>query len=98
MKLSDEKLYGLVDAVEMATGRRPHLSTCLRWSSKPKHGIRLETICLGGRRLTSPGAVTRYMEAVTQAKDGCVQAPPITPRQQDRLADRAAKLLAERVG
>lgn len=97
MKLTDEKLYPLVDAVEMATGRRPHLSTCLRWASRGTCGIRLETTVLGGRRLTSPGAVERYMVAVTAAKDGAVAPAVSTPKQQQRAAERSAAKLAKRL-
>jgi len=68
--LHDENLFSLVDAVEKATGRRPHLSTVLRWASRGSEGIRLDTVLLGGRRLTSPEAVRRFAIAVTLAKDG----------------------------
>ena len=98
LTLADEKLEPLVDAVEMATGRRPHLSTCLRWSKKGSHGVRLETRVLGGRRLTSIGAVHRYIEAVTAAKDGSLPPAVETPKQAERAAQRAAKRLAARVG
>ena len=53
----DEKLMPLVDAVDRATGRRPHLSTVLRWCTKGN--VRLESRILGGRRLTSVDAVLR---------------------------------------
>ena len=93
----DEKLMPLVDAVDRATGRRPHLSTVLRWCTKGSGGVRLESRILGGRRLTSVDAVLRYIEASTFARDGQT-APVTTPRQQTLAANRAAKKLAARVG
>ncbi len=95
--LQNESLFSLVDAVEKATGRRPHLSTVLRWCTKPKMGIRLESVVLGGRRLTSPIAVLRYMSAVTEAKDGPSSFATATPRQATLAAERSAKKLRERL-
>lgn len=98
-KLTDEKLYQLVEAVEKATGQRPHLSTCIRWCTRGCHGVKLESRVLGGtKRLTSEQAVLRFMDAVTAAKDGSVASDTPTPRQQATAANRAAKRLAERVG
>lgn len=93
----DELLLPLVEAVHKATGRRPHLSTVIRWCTKGSHGVRMESRMLGGRRLTSPEAVLRYTEALTKARDGEVVKPFITPRQQTAAAERAAKRLANRL-
>lgn len=99
VKLTDEKLLPLVEAVEKATGQRPHLSTCIRWCTRGCYGIKLESRVLGGKnRLTSEQAVLRFMDAVTAAKDGIVPTPTMTPRQQTLAANRAAKRLTERVG
>lgn len=98
MKASDEQLLPLVPAVEEATkGYRPHLSTVLRWCTRGSRGVRLESVVLGGRRLTSVAAVRRYMEATTAAAD-CATVPSESPKQADRRAKRAAELLAARVG
>lgn len=97
LNLTNEKLLPLVDAVTSATGRRPHLSTCLRWASKGSQGIKLETVVLGGRRLTSPDAVQRYIHAVTERKDGAIVSPTFSPRQSEQAAQRSAKKLAERL-
>lgn len=96
-KLTDEKLHSLVDATENVTGRRPHLSTVIRWAIKPKYGIRLETIILGGRRLTSEQAIVRYMEAITAAKDGSVSVPPRSPAAEIKAAQRSADALKKRL-
>jgi Protein of unknown function (DUF1580) len=94
----DEKLLPLVDAVQAATGRRPHLSTVLRWCQRGCHGIRLESRMLGGRRLTSLDAVNRYVDAVTAFKDGSTSIPIETPKQAATRAKRSADKLAKIVG
>ena len=95
--MTNESLLPLVDAVEQATGRRPHLSTCLRWCTRGSRGVRLESRVLGGRRLTSIPAVHRYMDATTAASVGGSVAPVATPHQQAVAADRDAKNLAKRL-
>jgi len=95
--MTNESLLPLVDAVEQATGRRPHLSTCLRWCTRGSRGVRLESRVLGGRRLTSVPAVIRYMDATTNASVGGMVKPIATPRQQDVAAQRDAKKLASRL-
>jgi hypothetical protein len=97
IELLNEQLFPLVQAVEKATGRRVHLCTCLRWGSKGSVGVRLETVVLGGRRLTSPEAVLRYMHAVTEIKDGTAVTTAISPRQNERAAAKSAKKLADRL-
>ena len=60
----------LVEAVQKATGRRPHLSTVLRWCQRPnRYGIRLESWLVGGRRVTSVERVRLYTERTTEAAD-----------------------------
>ena len=73
----------LVDAVQQATGRRPHLSTVLRWCQRPnRYGIRLESWRIGGRRVTSVERVRAYNERTTAAADSEHGIPVSTPRQQ----------------
>lgn len=65
-----ENEYGLplVEAIQKATGRRPHISTAIRWCQRcNRYGIRLESWMLGGRRVTSVEAVQRYNERNTTA-------------------------------
>jgi hypothetical protein len=88
----------LVDAVEIATGRRPHLSTCIRWTTKGAAGIKLESFVLGGRRLTTSEHVLKFLSAVTAAKTASpIETPISTPRQAEKSAERSAKKLAERL-
>lgn len=96
-RLTEEKLHALVEAVEIASGQRLHLSTILRWCTRPRRGIKLESVMLGGRRLTSVQAVHRYMQAITEATDG-TNTQTETPRQREKAAQRSASLLAKRLG
>ena len=97
IQLTNEKLQPLVQAVEAATGTRPHLSTVLRWGSNGSAGVKLETLCVGGKRMSSKEAVLRFVQAVTEAKGGVAAAPTVTPRQADLAAERSAKRLADRL-
>lgn len=96
--IENENLMPLVPAVKTATGRKTHLSTPLRWCQRGICGIRLESRVLGGRRLTSPEAVIRFMNAVTAAKDGGSIPAIETPKQAAKRADRAAGKLSKIVG
>ena len=91
-----ENLLPLVEAVEQATGRRLHLSSTIRWSTRGSAGIRLKTQVLGGRRFTTILWVRQYIEAVTIAKNGA-SVMMATPKQQDLAAKKSAKKLAERL-
>lgn len=64
----DETGLPLVTAIDIATRRRVHLSTALRWCQRRnKYGVRLQSWMIGGRRVTSVEAVHRYNEANTIA-------------------------------
>ena len=66
----NEKALPLVEAVQKATGRRPHLSTVVRWCQRSnRHGIRLESWLIGGRRVTSVERVRAYNERTTAAAE-----------------------------
>ncbi|MEZ6088236.1 MAG: DUF1580 domain-containing protein [Pirellulaceae bacterium] len=86
----NEQALPLVDAIEAATGYRPHLSTCLRWCQRPnRYGIRLESWRIGGRRVTSIAAVQRYNEATTAAANNALGIP-LCPRPQRSKAHATA--------
>ena len=55
---------------------RPNASTWWRWYARGWHGIRLETVRAGKRRLTSAAAVQRFLAAVTAIEDGPLETPP----------------------
>ena len=93
-----ENLIPLVDAVELATGRRPHLSTVLRWCSRGSRGYRLESRVLGGRRFTTVKFVLQYLDNVTAASCGGIVPSQPTPHQVADAANRASTELRNRLG
>lgn len=96
-KSAEEKYLPLVDAVEEATGRRPHLTTCLRWCTRgTRNGVRLSSRVLGGRRLTTVDAVRDYMNAATNASVGGM-VEPLHQKDVDMSAMAAPVDASERV-
>ena len=93
---ANEPLLPLVQAVENATGRRPHLSTVLRWCTRGVRGIQLESWMVGGRRLTSVQAVRRFVDAQTAAASPC-KVPPVSHCRGGNAGHKAAmkRLAAE---
>ncbi|MCE3018975.1 MAG: DUF1580 domain-containing protein [Pirellula sp.] len=89
----------LPEAVERVTGRRPHLSTSWRWATRGCKGIRLQTVCVGVKRLTTIEWVQSFIQALTEQRNADQLAPPMQPpRQQELAAKKSAKRLAERLG
>ena len=56
------------------TGRSPHVSTLWRWCLKGCRGVRLESICIGGKRFVTASAIRRFIEESTTR-----QTPPTPP-------------------
>ena len=89
----NESLVSLTDAAKSLPGR-PNITTSWRWRNRGVRGIKLETVLIGGRRMTSREALSRFFAATTAAADG----EPIhseTPRQRERAIDRAEKRAQE---
>lgn len=84
-------LMHMVDAIEQVTGRRPNISTAWRWSVHGCGGIRLETVVLGGKRLTTTAMVESFIAATTEAKnrnfDTCRVA---TTKSRDKQIEKAS--------
>jgi hypothetical protein len=98
MELVSKKFLPLPEAVELATGRRPHISTAMRWITRGSRGVVLESHLLGGRRLTTVDAVHRFVHAVTAASTtGLVPPPPETPHSAKKRSKKAADMLANRL-
>ena len=80
---------------------RIHPQTVVRWIQrgvKAASGrrVKLEAVRVGGRWLTSRGAVARFVAALTAAADPVPAAPPSTPRTpaaRQRAAEQAAAAL-----
>ena len=82
-----EKLLSFPEASASLKGR-PNLSTLHRWRLPGVRGVRLETLLLGGRRVTSAEALQRFVEATTAAADGA-PTPTRTSSKQQRDIERA---------
>lgn len=76
MKLRDlreDQPLSLSDAAEFLgklTGQKPHVSTLWRWCLKGCKGVRLESICIGGKRFVTATAIERFIDASSEARTG----------------------------
>jgi hypothetical protein len=100
----DEKPMSLPDAATYLggiTGQKPHLSTLWRWCLKGCYGVRLESICIGGKRFVTPSAIQRFIENSTSKQTPSTttvvtitpHAPPHVVRHNER---RRAEIEAAR--
>ena len=82
------------------TGRPIHLATWHRWASQGLHGVRLETLRVGGTRCTTVAAVQRFFAKLTVLKVGrqSKASRPADrlsrPTDDDGFSDTEAELLA----
>ncbi len=92
------QLLNLSDAFEKKTGRRPNPCTTWRWSAKGVKGVKLQVLFVGGTRLTTEEWVQDFIDAVSRVNMAKHEAAPVLPpRQQELLAEKAAKKLAKRL-
>ena len=70
-------------------------ATMARWIQKGIKGVRLETLLIGGRRVTSREAIARFIAA--QNPDDSHAIPAITPAQRHRQSE-AARTDLQRMG
>ena len=81
-----EKVLSFKQAAELLPRRRrgktPSPSTLYRWATTGLHGIRLETLCVGGSRCTSAEALQRFFERLTAASN--------TPSFIDRISESSS--------
>jgi hypothetical protein len=69
--LRDDKPLSLPDAAEFLsrlTGQKPHVSTLWRWCLKGCKGVRLDSLCIGGKRFVTATAIERFIEASTASR------------------------------
>jgi hypothetical protein len=88
----NESPISLSDAAKSLPGR-PNVTTIWRWRSRGIAGVRLETLCVGGRTYTTREALARFLERVTAAKSG-QPIPSRSNRQRERDRSEARKQLA----
>lgn len=70
-----------------------HISTVHRWRLRGIQGIRLESIRVGGRRVTSLQALERFFARTTAAIDG--EGPRRATSSRQSAIERAERELAE---
>jgi hypothetical protein len=63
VRLLSETLMSLPDACSAFPGRKVSLPTLHRWRLSGVRGIFLETVLVGGRRMTSLEAIERFLAA-----------------------------------
>ena len=66
ISLADEQVISLAEATRLlprqVNGKKVHVSTLHRWCSRGLRGVRLESLKLGGRVVTSVEALQRFAE------------------------------------
>ena len=80
------------DWCEQHLGRRVHPSTVHRWRLRGARSIRLETLLVGGARVTSEEALSRFFHATTAAADGQADAAVCRPGNEDAISRAEAFL------
>jgi hypothetical protein len=91
--IATEDMVSLTEAAKTLPSR-PDQSTLWRWRNRGVRGVRLETVLVGGRRMTSRQALNRFFAAVNAAADG----KPVrteTPREREQAISRAERWAAE---
>jgi hypothetical protein len=76
--ITNETLVQLSEAAGLLPGRRGkklHVSTLYRWVQRGVRGVRLETVLIGGSRLTSVEAIERFVDRLSSPPVD--DAPPI---------------------
>lgn len=97
----DVRLETLISFAEAAKllprGSRPSYATWWRWHRRGVRGVRLETVLIGGRRMTSPAALFRFIHSLT------VDAAPVAktgsgPKRGDGSSVRKAEQVLRDLG
>jgi hypothetical protein len=95
--IQNEDLITLIQAARQQPpgrrGRPVHVSTIVRWADRGIRGVRLETVRIGGRRLTSRQALQRFADRLTGA-----DSEPVRPRAEARKAHRIAEARLDELG
>jgi hypothetical protein len=64
MSLPDAAVY-----LGKLTGRKPHVSTLWRWCLKGCKGVKLDSICIGNKRLVTAAAIELFVESLSTARE-----------------------------
>jgi len=91
--LSSENVFPVNEAPKHIASR-PSKASVWRWVLRGVGGIKLESILIGGRRLTSSESIQRFADARTAQANG-EPVPTRTSRQRQAAIDRAERELSE---
>lgn len=100
INIGREDLLTLNEAAKalQMNGSRPHLSTIWRWCRVGIKGIRLDYARVGRRIVTSPDALSRFMNELAAADQVVAKhAPSRKPHDQTPAAQRAGIERAEQI-
>ena len=93
--IASETLVSFSFAGRFSPSIRPHVSTIWRWHMRGIRGVKLESVLVGGRRMTSMEAVERFIVATTEAANEESRVASRTSAQREAAIDRAEKELAK---
>jgi hypothetical protein len=90
--IGTEALITINEAAK-ALPSRPHIAPVWRWVYHGCRGVKLETVSIGGRRMTSQEAIARFIERSTAVANGDA-IPTRTAKQRQRAIETAERELA----
>ncbi len=90
--IDTEDIITLSEAAGLVPPRGISTATMTRWVQHGVRGAKLETVIVGGRRLTSREALARFFAAQNPVE---TPSPAVTKSQRRRQAETADRLLAE---
>lgn len=97
IELENENVLTLTEAAarlpRRRAGKRPHVATLYRWALHGLHGVKLETLQIGGTMCTSLEAVQRFCEALT-TRDATHQ-PPASGRRAEQIRRASERLRSQ---
>ncbi len=98
----EEDLISLSEAAKLLPirpgGKRPHIATLYRWTSRGVRGVVLESTQCGGTRATSKEAIRRFCERLT-SPDAPESAESVAARSRRREKEHeAAERACEEAG
>ena len=90
--IDHEELLTVREAAKRCPAR-PHVATMWRWILTGLDGVKLDSIKVGGKRLTSVESISRFIAATTAQASG-EPLPSRSPKQRERAVEQAERELA----
>lgn len=91
IQIESEEMLTLADACRRVPPNGISTATMARWIQRGVRGVKLETVVIGHRRLTSLQALSRFFAA--QNPENTVAAKVISPTQRRRQSEAAREEL-----